>query len=58
MSAGRTNRIPIVGRNSEEGIIKSSSDWFFFGVIDLRFLNFTDAEPAQLIGEDESELDF
>lgn len=57
MPAGRANGIPLVGRHSEQRIVKSAPDGLLVGIVNLRLIDLADAEPPQFLGEDKPELD-
>lgn len=58
VSAGGANWVSIIGWYSEQGVIESSLDRFFFLIIDLVFVDFRDADSAYFLRVQESKLDF
>lgn len=57
VAAGRADRVPLIGRHSEQRVIESAPDGLLVRIVNLRLIDFADAEPPQFLGEDEAELD-
>lgn len=57
MPAGRTHRIPLIGRHSKQRIIKPTPDRLLIRIVNLRLIDLADTEPPQFLGEDKPELD-
>lgn len=58
VSAGRADSVSLIGWDSKKWVIETSLDRLLVWVINLWFLDFTNAESPQFLREDKSKLDF